>query len=100
MRLRSGWIPAIAFAALINCFIWGVWMFGNASSGAVWQMVLLLSFVYMPATYAVNQVRRRLRDNKLRGMMAVRPVARSVAKQKRSFDTGWNAMRGCQTTAN
>lgn len=88
VRLRAGWIPALGIAALVNSFIWGVSLIAGASTGGIWSMIVLLSILWFPATYAINQTRRRMRDNKLQRILAVRPVAApaDAAKRKRSFD--------------
>ena len=87
VRLRAGWVPAMVFAQFMNCFIWGVSLVSGARGGSVWPVLIILSFAYFPATYAINKVRRVNRDRKLSQMLTTRPVAAARAvKQKRSFD--------------
>jgi len=88
VRLRAGWVPALDFALLINCFIWGMTLAVNATSGDVWFIVLMLSMFWLPATYAVNQTRRLIRDSKLRQVFSQRAVSFDGAiRRKRSFDS-------------
>lgn len=88
VRMRAGWVPALTFALFINCFLWGLTLVQAPWSGAMWHVVLMLAMLYLPATYVVNQTRRRLRDGKLRQTLVSRPPASTndAAKRKRSFD--------------
>ena len=88
VRQRAGWIVGVNAFLLGNVIFWLTLIFAGSRFTPPWPVVPMLAFLWFPGIYAVNQVRRRLRDGKLRNILAVRPVAAmpSAAKQKRSFD--------------
>lgn len=87
VRMRAGWIVGVNMFLIGNLVFWLGLTFGEAGRWSAWPVVPMLASMWFPSIYAINQVRRRMRDGKMRRILAVRPVAAERAvKQKRSFD--------------
>lgn len=89
IRQRAGWIVGVDAFLLGNVVFWLSLLFMGTRYSSPWPVVPMLAFLWFPGIYVVNQVRRRLRDGKLRTILAVRPATMAgamQAKQKRSFD--------------
>jgi hypothetical protein len=88
VRMRAGWIVGVNAFLLGNVVFWIGLLMNGTVRWAAWPVVPMLAFGWFPSIYAINQVRRRMRDAKVRRILSLRPVSTaSAVKQKRSFDS-------------